>query len=149
MQNLENFALALCRQKETAKDLISNTVMIAYEQFDNLRNKQAFLSFLYTICKREFYSKFQNKSDQIPLDDFSINTLYRIELSIEDRLDIEFILYELDKMDSDTKDAVLLHYVSGLTYVEIANIQSKTKDAVKMSVHRAKNQIRENLRINK
>jgi RNA polymerase sigma-70 factor (ECF subfamily) len=149
MQNLENFALAMCRNRDIAKDLVAGTVMLAFEQFGKLRNEQAFLSFLFTICKREYYSKYHQKINFIPLEDFTLDNLYRTELNAEDKLDIEFILGELDKMDIDTKESVILHYVSGLAYSEIAKIQNRSTDAVKMSVFRAKKSIRENLNIEK
>lgn len=149
MQNLENFALAMCRHRDIARDLVAGTVMIAFEQFGTLKNEQAFLSYLFTICKREYYSKYHQKINLIPLDGFTLENLYRTELNAEDKLDIEFILGELDKMDNDTKEAVLLHYVSGLSYSEIAEIHNKSTNAVKMSVFRAKKSIRENLNIEK
>jgi len=69
LPKLSRFCRALCRddgagrrsgrppreetpREELAKDLISETILKAYEHFDRVRERQAFLSYLFTIAVR-------------------------------------------------------------------------------------------------
>src|SRR5437016_2325660 len=59
LPQLSRFSRAMCRDKkdpalaeERAKDLISETVLKAYESFSNIRERQAFVSYLFTIAVR-------------------------------------------------------------------------------------------------
>src|SRR5437016_12370337 len=54
---LNRFAMAMCRENsgsdcEAAKDLVSETVLRAFESFDRVRERQAFQSYLFTIAVR-------------------------------------------------------------------------------------------------
>src|SRR4051812_40460671 len=53
-KRLEDFAFAMARDPEEARDLVAQTVLLALENFDRLRGDQAFLAYLFTIASREF-----------------------------------------------------------------------------------------------
>lgn len=147
INRLENFALAMCKNRETAKDLVADTLLISYEQFEEVRHNDALLSYLFTICRRQFFAKYYTASKIVEMKYNTIENLYRTELNAEDKLDIEAILNELDKMDVTIKEAVILFFVNGFSQKEIAELQGKSVASVKMSIHRAKKEIRQNLNI--
>ncbi len=49
---LQRFVLAMTRDAERAKDIVSETILIAFQRFETLRHDEAFLSFLFTIATR-------------------------------------------------------------------------------------------------
>ncbi len=49
---LSRFTLALTRDDEEARDLVSDTIHLAFENFRSLREPQAFTSYLFTIAWR-------------------------------------------------------------------------------------------------
>jgi len=49
---LARFVYSIVWNREEAKDVISETVLAAYESFEKVRNHQAFLSYLFTIASR-------------------------------------------------------------------------------------------------
>src|SRR5688500_15221113 len=54
---LEHFAIALTRNGEAARDIVGETILIAYESFDSLRHPEAFLSYLFTIARRVYQKR--------------------------------------------------------------------------------------------
>src|SRR6476661_1451848 len=50
--SLSRFAQAMTGNAESAKDLVSETVLKAYESFDKLRDTGGFQSYLFTIASR-------------------------------------------------------------------------------------------------
>ncbi len=51
-KNISNYCRAIANNTEDAKDLLSETLKIAYEQFDQLRDKKAFKYYLFGIASR-------------------------------------------------------------------------------------------------
>ena len=49
---LYRWAQSLTRNREDARDLVSETIMIAYSGFEKLRKKESFKSFLFTVAIR-------------------------------------------------------------------------------------------------
>src|SRR5579872_5447306 len=49
---LARFARAMVRDRDEARDLVGDTVLAAYEHFDELADPQAFVSWLFTIARR-------------------------------------------------------------------------------------------------
>src|SRR5205807_391366 len=49
---LWRFVLSTTRDHEEAEDLLSETVLVAFERFHTLRDEKAFVSFLFTIATR-------------------------------------------------------------------------------------------------
>ena len=43
---LDRFALSICNSRDEAKDVVGETVLIAFERFGSLKDEKAFLSFL-------------------------------------------------------------------------------------------------------
>ena len=50
--NLERFAYAMARDREEARDIAGETILIAWERFDSVKHPEAFLSFLFTVATR-------------------------------------------------------------------------------------------------
>lgn len=144
-KNLERFALHLTRNRDVAKDLIGETVIAAYNGKNSIRDEQAFLSFVFTICYRQ-YSKFLKSIPKI--SEQSPDELFNRELSPEERTDLSIIYEILNTLDPQDKEIILLHEVSGFKYREIAEILNISLDNVKVKLHRAKQKVSDLILIN-
>lgn len=51
-EGLAHYARALMREREEARDLVSETITIAYEHFEQLRDERSFKSYCYTTATR-------------------------------------------------------------------------------------------------
>ncbi|MES2765630.1 MAG: hypothetical protein V4642_07175, partial [Bacteroidota bacterium] len=57
---LEKFILVQVRGRDAAKDVMSETILLAFENFDSLKSEETFLSFLFTIAARVSARHFKN-----------------------------------------------------------------------------------------
>lgn len=124
------------------KDIMNDTLLIAYDKFETLRSDVAFVSFLFGICVRVLSNHRQKKSTerlvnkrdvQYPITDSDPQTLTDIQL-----------LYKLLKqLPDEQQECILLFEISGFSLKEIAIIQSVSEGAVKQRLRRGREKLGE------
>lgn len=146
---LERFALSVCKSREDAKDIVAETIMIAYERFSTLKDSKAFLSFLFTIAVRvkAAYYKSENKTEK--LDNLAFDFLDGGEVSPDDYADIRLLREAIEKLDDESREAIVLFELSDLPISEVAKIQNSGISAVKQRLRRARIKLSELLGANK
>lgn len=145
LPGLERYALLLTRDRDTAKDLVSETVLIALEQFSDLRSHSSFLPYLITISRRlHFKASSSKKADS--LED-SLAEFVCAGISPEVSTDITLVLHEIDKLPSLQREALLMFEVIGMSIKDIAKAQSSSLIATKVRLSRARNKVRSALGI--
>lgn len=144
-KSLEKFTLYLTQNRDSAKDLIQDTILVAYDSFKSLKKEEAFLSFLFTICSRIYYKSKKQKYEKAPQEP---DELLANEISIEDKTDLKLIYEEINKLNPNDREIILLHEIVGFKYKEIAEIKDISIDNVKVKIHRIKKKLIENLKIN-
>ncbi len=138
---LSRFARAMTRDYEDAKDLVSETILKAYEGFDKLENKQAFQSFLFTIASRTYKRKLWRSRIFTPFVS-KIHTDYQNEKPRADiNLDIELLYKALNKINIKKREAITLFEISGFSIEEIAEMQGGTISGVKSRLKRAREEL--------
>jgi len=147
-KRLSAFALALSRNREDAKDLVAETVLKAYETFDNLKSPQAFASYLFSIASRIHKRKIWRRrlfggwnesfSDTLPAQDFDPDILF----------DVEELYKALAKLPNKMREALVLFEISGFSIKEIEEIQSSSNSAVKVRLKRGREKLAEIMRDN-
>lgn len=140
---LLRFARAMTKSREDARDLASETILIAYEKFHTIRNKQAFLSYLFSIAtrihkRRRWRMKFFGDYDETKAEQIVA------EISPPDlSSDIEILYKALDKLPQKMKTTVILFEISGLSLEEIREIQGGTLSGVKSRLVRGRSMLKE------
>lgn len=137
--NVEKFALYLTHNRDDAKDILGETMLIAYEQFEKLRDEKAFLSFLLTIVSRLHkqrlrYAKRFDSSD-------NIEELFDQGVSPENKADVGFLYSALEQLPERQREAVILAEIMGFQHKEIQKIQGGTLTGVKVRIFRAKKKL--------
>jgi RNA polymerase sigma-70 factor (ECF subfamily) len=141
-RSLSNYALALTRDRENAKDLVSETILIAYESFDKIRNKEAFKSYLFTIASRLYRKRnWRNRIFGAFNSDYAEN--------IEDASNKSDSLAENDRLYAAIKElpekqaeALILFEISDLSIEEIREIQGGTISGVKTRLKRGREKLK-------
>ncbi len=122
-------------------DLVHETLLIAFDKFDNLKKEESFLSFLCGISLRILANanrKMRPENREI-LEDLSTQMEEGTDMRTEHRL-----LYEaLACLPTDQKEAIILFEISGFKIKEIAIIQEVSEDAVKQRLHRGRKRLLE------
>jgi RNA polymerase sigma-70 factor, ECF subfamily len=141
MSKLSGFAKAMTRDGEYAKDLVGETILIAYKNFENIKDKSAFPGYIFTVASRHFKrtrwrSRFfgrwdEDRAEEIPAD----------VKSPDSNLDVEFLYHHLDKLPVKMKEALVLFEISGLTLDEVRKIQGGTISGVKSRLKRGREKL--------
>ena len=138
---LEHFAIALARNGETARDIVGETVLIAYEQFDDLRHPEAFLSYLFTIARRVYQRRAAAGARTEPLQESHWSGLRDTRLAPDVSADIGAVHAALARLPEQQREAVILFEIIGLPMKEIQAIQGGTLVAVKVRIARGRRKL--------
>lgn len=123
------------------KDLMHDTLLIAFERLDQLKNDGAFLHFLFGISIKVLsnaHRKIKNErfSDHAKVYDF------HIESDRSDRqLEIDALYEALGKLPEVQRETVILFEITGFSIKEIAELQESSMDAVKQRLVRGRKQL--------
>ncbi len=147
--NLEKFALNMSRNRDVARDLVSETVIRAYDNFGKLRNEQAFLSYIFSICSNTYYSRMKRVKREVSYNYQEFDELYGTEVGPDKKVDYQILYEAIDKLPTEMKEAIILFELIGLPQKEIADIQKITVQNLKVRLHRARHKLAELLDVKK
>ena len=68
-----------------------------------------------------------------------------VEETIEQKQELEQVFAKIKKLKKDYQDVLFLHYVEDLSIKEIAFIQKKQENAVRVLLHRALKELKKKL----
>ena len=144
---IERYILSMTHNRDTARDLLHDTLLRAYQNFDSLRNKEAFLSYLFTIAsnlhKRSFrHNKFRADYDE----DFAMEIPDRGTMP-DTAADIAIMYRAMETLSEPMREAVLMFEVGGMSLQEIQQIQGSTLSNIKQRVARGRRRLAELLRV--
>jgi RNA polymerase sigma-70 factor (ECF subfamily) len=126
------------------KDIMHDTLIVAFEKFDILKSQEAFLYFLFGIATR-ILSNQRKKMRPVYTDNFNHNNLQLSthEAPVERQIEIRHLYEQLDKLDNETRDCIILFEISGFSIKEIMTIQNAGESAVKQRLSRGRKQLTE------
>ena len=144
--NLWRYCLALTYSRADAKELMSETIAAAYQSLESLKTDAAFLSYLFTICKRLFFRNIQsNKRFEIMETEYF--DLYQSqEISPDKAMEIKELYDALEKLPFEQKEAIILFDIMGYSRDEIAEIQGSNIENVKARLYRGRKKLAEILK---
>ncbi len=143
---LERFARALTRDREEAADLAAATIASAFEQFDRIRDHQAFQSFCFSVASRIFkrqrrrarlFGVFDRKSAEARADDAD---------STEHKAELRQLYEALDRLPAKQRETLLLFELLGMKLEEIRAIQGGSLSGVKSRLVRGRKSLARQLR---
>lgn len=142
-ENFERFCKARVYGDIDYKDLMHDSIVIAYEKFHKLESPKAFLYFLFGISIRVLANT-SKKQRLLHLKDDSQS--YQVEdLSTRaDRNDDLHALYSaLSQLPEAQREALVLFEISGFSIAEIAELQQAGISAVKQRLSRGRQALME------
>jgi RNA polymerase sigma-70 factor (ECF subfamily) len=123
------------------EDLISESVLKALESFNQLRNKEAFLSFMFSIAKNIVNGKHRRQKFKGTYNEAHAHMIPDEGIDVEMKYDVAVLYEALNKLSKKEKEAIVLFEISGFSIKEVADIQNSGESAVKQRLKRG----RENL----
>lgn len=131
-------AIAILKNEDDANDAIQDALYSAYKNYNNLKEKSYFSTWIIRILINKCYDII-NKNKKISYIDGSVteNTT-----GVEDNYEVESSLeWVLKQIDKDLKEIVVLYYYDELSVTEIAKILEIPQGTVKSRLSRAREQI--------
>lgn len=136
--SLWRFVLNLTRNRETAKELLAETVAAAFAGFEGIKEEKAFLSYLFTIAYRTFQKNKKIAERFLSFED-SIFEFENIAcISPEDAADIALLYDYLEQLPEKERVTILLFDIFGFSRKEIAEMHSTTENTVKSRLARGR-----------
>lgn len=125
------------------KDLMNETLLRAYQKFDDLRAPEAFLSFLFSISVRLLANnkrKLKEDSDQF---EKQAGALLDINSTTDAQTEVYFLHKALAQLSEDQRESIILFEITGFSIKEIAEIQKTSESAVKQRLRRGRMRLKE------
>jgi RNA polymerase sigma-70 factor, ECF subfamily len=137
---LSRFVQTIVWNTDDAKDVISETVLIAFEKFEVLTGPDVFVYFMFGIAqnvvrkkhrRRKFWGLFSvEQSEQVPDERLADECLLQKEL-----------VDALKKLNDKQREAIVLFEISGFSIKEIAGMQQLSESGVKSNLKRGKEKL--------
>jgi RNA polymerase sigma-70 factor (ECF subfamily) len=152
---LYNVAFKYAGNHYDAEDLVQETLYTAYNKFHQLRDRRKIKSWMFTILRNHFL-KSQRKKTLIRTDEFEngIDYLSQLESAslqqnvasdYERKVEAETIQSILDKLPEKYKTVLILCYMEGSTYHEMAEMLEVPIGTVMSRLSRAKQMMKKAL----
>lgn len=138
---LERFVLAMTHNRELARDIIHDTVAAAWQQFDRLRHREAFLSYLFTIAARTYKAHRQRQSRTAEATADFWDYICDTGTPPDVRADYRALYEALDKLPEQQREAVVMFELLGFSMKEIQQVQGGTLVSVKVRISRGRKKL--------
>lgn len=135
----ERFCKARVYGEMDFKDLMQETVLVAFEKFDAIKNTDAFLSFLFGTSIRILSNAKRKISEDKWEETFS--NRHGNEKNAEQQLEIEDLYKAMSKLPESQREALILYEIAGFSVKEIAEIQNSGESAVKQRLARGRQEL--------
>jgi RNA polymerase sigma-70 factor (ECF subfamily) len=141
LPDLRAFARFMCRERETADELVQNTVLTALDKQRQFQPGTNLKGWLFTIMRNRFYSDLRALRRRPPaIDDAATAPLAAID-NPEATLELKELSAALFRLSPQAREALILVGAGGFSYEEAANLCSCSVGTLKARVSRARKQL--------
>lgn len=143
---LLRYCEALSRNPDTAKELVSEVVLEAFENLHKLRKEEAFPGFLFGIARNKMHRRYRKAGRETGF----IPALHERQdgaAGPEMKAEVSLLYDALNQLPDKTRDALILFEVSGFSLKEIQDIQGGSLSGVKVRLKRGREKLQNLLRI--
>jgi RNA polymerase sigma-70 factor (ECF subfamily) len=142
----------LCRDTHLAEDLTQETFLAAWAKIGTFNAASSLNTWLHTIAYRKFIDAHRRRERSVPThSDASIDRAQSNHPSPYERAlanEASRRLYRaLDHLKSAERDVVVLHYLQGLSYEEVAGVLAEPTGTVKWRTREAIDRLRAALEV--
>lgn len=151
---LYSFALKLARARDDADDLVSDTMLRAFQRWEQYRLGTNMRAWLFTILYHAFVSRKRriDAREVQPLEDEEGREIFEAvgdadpESTFYDSFLDEDIVAAIQRLPDEYRDAVVMSDLHGLKYAEIAQILGVPEGTIKSRLFRGRRLLQVELR---
>jgi RNA polymerase sigma-70 factor (ECF subfamily) len=138
---LRAFAISLTRDATQADDLVQDTIVKAWSNFDKFAPGSNLRAWLFTILRNTFFSGKRKTRREVP-DPDGIHTATLYEKPAHDgRLALADFRTAFDKLSPEQREVLILVGASGFSYEEAAAMTGVAVGTVKSRASRARQKL--------
>ena len=108
MASLHRFCRALTNNRDAAKDLASDAVLVAFERYEKIKEKQAIRSYLFTTASRLARDERNKAKRHEPMTDVHAETLHDTSSSAEIHAYIFHLQEAMRTLPEAMREAIML-----------------------------------------
>lgn len=143
---LARYCHSVAGEREAARDLMSETLLVAWQHFAELRDEAAFRPYLFKIAVRINYEAARKRKRQTPLTDELARELETTQLADDGEAAFRLLataeLYAaLDTLPDKQREAIVLFEISGLSLKEVQQVQGGSLSGVKSRIVRGREEL--------
>jgi RNA polymerase sigma-70 factor (ECF subfamily) len=139
--NFEKFCKARVYGEMDFKDLMHDTLLIAYKKFDKLRSPESFLSFLFGISIRVLANANKKQRAELWKSEEDSLKVHLQDDSTDRNTDVAFLYEALSKLPENQRESIILFEIVGFSVKEIAALHQAGESAVKQRLARGRQQL--------
>lgn len=135
---LRRFALSLCRSKHHADDLVQETLLVAWNKRDELRDFATLRPWCFSILRNVYLMERRQANREIEDVDGLHAAAIAVQPSQENVVAANQTLDALRRLPVDQREAMMLIYVERVSYEEAAAILGCAVGTLKSRISRAR-----------
>lgn len=139
--NFEKFCKARVYGEMDFKDLMHDTLLIAYKKFDHLLHPKAFLSFLFGISIRVLANANKKQKAELWNNDQEAYKVMQTNDQTDKNTDVSLLYAALSKLPENQREAIILYEIVGFSIKEIAELHKSGESAVKQRLARGRQKL--------
>ena len=138
LPNLRAFAVSLTSNRDAADDLVQDTILRAWKNFEKFEPGTNLQAWLFTILRNGFYSQHRKKRREVEDPDGFFAGRLRTAPEQTTKCDFQDMLRALARLSPKHREALLLIVAEGLSYEDAAHVCGVAIGTIKSRVHRAR-----------
>ncbi len=141
-ERFERFCRVRANGAMDFRDLVNETLLVAFQKFEGLQSEKAFLSFLIGISIRILANHRRRQRRFEPISEITQQELYSPARS-EQLAEVHILYQAIAKLPVAQKESIILYEISGFSIKEIAQLHGVTIEAVKKRLQRGRKRLAE------
>lgn len=130
---LYKMAFIYMKNEHDALEVFQQTILEVIESIHQLRNPEYFSTWATRICINVSLKELRKNKKIVTMEDYSIPDVVEVSGSVEEKLDLAAVLYELD---DKYRSVLVLRFYHDYTVSQIADILECPEGTVKTNLHR-------------
>lgn len=141
MRSLRAFALSLTRNSAQADDLVQDTVLKAWTNFDKFQEGTNMRAWLFTILRNTFYSQRRKVAREVEDGDGAMVEKLSVKPAHDGRLQMNDFRMALDTLPAEQREVLILVGALQYSYEEAAEVCGVKVGTVKSRLNRGREAI--------
>lgn len=142
-ERFERFCRVRVYGKMDFQDLMNETLLVAYEKWNSLKSKDAFLYFLFGICIRILSNQSKKKRELELHGNNWGESMCDPNVNPEEKTDLHLLYVALEKLPDQQRESIILFEISGFSIKEISAMHNASESAVKQRLKRGREKLTE------